>query len=39
MDIKAKIPPKMNKIARISVRNIHRIDFSKIEITQSVSKI
>ena len=33
-----KIPPKMNKIARILVRDIRRIDLIKIEITQSVSK-
>ena len=34
VDIKAKRPPKMNKIARISVRDIRRIEFIKIEITQ-----
>ena len=39
MDIKAKIPQKTNKIARISVRDIRRIDLIKIEITQSVFKI
>ena len=33
-----KIPPKMNKMALISVRDIRRIDLIKIEITQSVSK-
>ena len=29
----------MKKIARISVRDIRRIDLIKIEITQSVSKL
>ena len=32
--IKAKRPPKMNKIARISVCDILRIDLIKIEIIQ-----
>ena len=32
-----KMPPKMNKITRISVRDIRRIDLIKIAITQSVS--
>ena len=36
MDIKAKRPPEMNKIALISVCNIIRIDLIKVEITQSV---
>ena len=38
LDTKAKRPPKMNKIACISVRDIHTIDLIKIEITQSVFK-
>ena len=33
MDIKAKIPQKMNKIARIFVRDIRGIDFINLEIT------
>ena len=37
--IKAKRPPKMNKIGRISVCDIHRIDLIKIEITHPVSNI
>ena len=37
--MKAKRPSKMNKIARISVRDIHRVDLIKIKITQSVFKI
>ena len=32
-----KMIPKINKITRISVRDIRRIDFIKIAITQSVS--
>ena len=32
-----KRPPKMNKIARISVRNIRRIDLIKIEKLNQVS--
>ena len=39
VDIKAKRPPKMNKISRISVRDIHRIYLIQIEISQAVSKI
>ena len=39
MDTKAKIPQEMNKIARIFVRYIRRIDFINLEITQSVFKI
>ena len=31
-----KMPPIMNKISRISVRDIRRIDLIKIAITQSV---
>ena len=37
--IKAKRPLKMNKIARISVHDIRRIDFIKMKITQSVFKM
>ena len=36
VDTKAKIPQKMNKIARIFIRSI---DFINLEITQSVFKI
>ena len=36
---KAKIPQKMNKISRILVCDIRRIDLIKIETTQSVFKI
>ena len=39
VDTKAKIPQKMNKIARIFVRDIRGIDFINLEITQSVFKI
>ena len=39
VDIKAKIPQNMNKIARIFVRDIRGIDFINLEITQSVFKI
>ena len=39
MDTKAIKPPKINKIAGTSVRDIHRIDLIKIKISQSIFKI